>query len=45
MVRLSQDVDMLVAVVLVVVVVLVLRDDVYEKRKMNIVGATGRGGQ
>ena len=44
MVRLSQDVDMLVAVVLVVVV-LVLRDDVYEKRKMNIVGATGRGGQ
>ena len=42
MVRLSQDVDMLVAVVLVV---LVLRDDVYEKRKMNIVGATGRGGQ
>ena len=44
MVRQSQDVDMLVAVVLVVVV-LVLRDDVYEKRKMNIVGATGRGGQ
>ena len=44
MVRLSQDVDMLAAVVLVVVV-LVLRDDVYEKRKMNIVGATGRGGQ